>query len=159
MISKAGVVRRYQKAVLQTEKGSVVMDKKLSYKMSIRLFEEDKAFGPGIAVLLHKIDELGSLQKAALSMNMAYSKAWKMITAMERQWGFPLTERETGARHGGGSTLTVRAKLLVDRYDEFMNAARCDIDGLFEEYFSGEWMDRLSRMDEGSDKDQEDLKG
>lgn len=116
------------------------MDKKLSYKMSIRIFGENKAFGPGISLLLHRVDELGSLQKAALSMDMAYSKAWKMIHEMEQQWGFALTERETGGRDGGGSKLTKRGKALLQQYDKFAEAAEKDIDALFESYFSGEWL-------------------
>lgn len=128
------------------------MDKRLSYKMSIRLFEENKAFGPGIAVLLHKVDELGSLQKAALSMDMAYSKAWKMIAAMEKQWGFALTTRETGGRHGGGSSLTTRGKILLGQYDEFMKAARSNVDELFDYYFSKDWLEQLRQMEEKSDE-------
>lgn len=116
------------------------MDKKLSYRMSIRIFGENKAFGPGISVLLHRVDEFGSLQKAALSMDMAYSKAWKMIHEMEQQWGFALTERETGGRDGGGSKLTERGKALLQQYDRFTEAAEKDMDELFENYFSEEWL-------------------
>ena len=28
-------------------------------------------------------------------MNMAYSKAWKMLKGAEKEWGFALTDRET----------------------------------------------------------------
>ncbi|WP_230397636.1 winged helix-turn-helix domain-containing protein [Novisyntrophococcus fermenticellae] len=116
------------------------MNKKISYRMSIRIFGEGKAFGPGISLLLHRVDEFGSLQKAALSMDMAYSKAWKMIHEMEEQWGFALTERETGGRDGGGSKLTERGKALLYQYDRFTEAAGKDTGELFKSYFSEEWL-------------------
>ena len=124
------------------------MDKELFYRMSIRLYGKGKAFGPGIADLLHKVDEFWSLQKAASSMNMAYSKAWKMIKEMEGQWGFALTEREAGGRDGGGSRLTARAKILLRQYDGFIDAAEEEMTKLFESYFSVEWLDKLSMLEE-----------
>lgn len=124
------------------------MNSELFYKMSIRIYGESKAFGPGIALLLHKIDEFGSLQKAASSMNMAYSKAWKMIKEMEGQWGFALTDRETGGRDGGGSVLTARARYLLIQYDKFMKEAEEKLNSLFESCFSDEWLETLKNMKE-----------
>ena len=70
----------------------------LRYGMSIKLYGEDKAFGPGIAELLRNVEKEGSLQGAAQSMNMAYSKAWKILKGAEKEWGLSLTDRETGGR-------------------------------------------------------------
>lgn len=124
------------------------MDKELFYRMSIRLYGKGKAFGPGIAALLHKVDEFGSLQKAASSMNMAYSKAWKMIKEMEEQWGFALTEREAGGRDGGGSRLTARARALLNQYDGFIDTAVEEMNQLFNSYFSSEWLKKLDVLEE-----------
>ena len=44
--------------------------------LTIRIFGEEKCFGPGVAVLLRKVRELHSLRAAAMSIGMAYSKAW-----------------------------------------------------------------------------------
>ena len=47
--------------------------------LAIRLFADDtKAFGPGVATLLHHVDALHSLRAAAAAMGMAYSKAWRI---------------------------------------------------------------------------------
>ena len=81
----------------------------LHYGISLKLYFENKAFGPGMSALLRGVEETGSLQGAAQGMNMAYSKAWKMLKESEKAWGFPLTERETGGKDGGGSTLTRRS--------------------------------------------------
>lgn len=48
---------------------------KLHYGLSLRLYFEEKAFGPGMVALLRAVEKTGSLQRAARSMNMAYSKA------------------------------------------------------------------------------------
>ena len=92
----------------------------LRYGMSIRLYGEDKAFGPGIAELLRNVEKEGSLQGAAQSMNMAYSKAWKILKGAEKEWGLSLTDRETGGRDGGGSTLTPEAREILEHYEAFM---------------------------------------
>ena len=96
----------------------------LHYGISLKLYFENKAFGPGMSVLLRGVESTGSLQGAAQAMNMAYSKAWKMLKESEKAWGFMLTERETGGRDGGGSTLTPQAVRLLETYDAFMAETR-----------------------------------
>ena len=51
----------------------------MTYNLSCRLFTDAKCFGPGVARLLHAVQRLHSLRAAALSMDMAYSKAWTVI--------------------------------------------------------------------------------
>ena len=46
-----------------------------------------------------------------------------------------LTERETGGRDGGGSTLTPQAVRLLEAYDAFMAETRQELDRLFEQHF------------------------
>ena len=50
----------------------------MTYNLTVRLFCGEKCFGPGMAQLLRKVQELHSLRAAAMSMNMAYSKAWTL---------------------------------------------------------------------------------
>ena len=95
--------------------------KSFTYKMSLRIFREEKAFGPGIYELLLNIQETGSLQKAAEKMDMAYSKAWKILKASEEQRGYPLTVRATGGKGGGGSTISPEGERLMERYEGFRN--------------------------------------
>ena len=116
---------------------------RLHYGLTLRLYFEEKAFGPGMVVLLEEVERTGSLQRAARSMNMAYSKAWKMLKVAEKEWGFALTDRETGGKDGGGSTLTPQAKALMKAYAGFRREAEASLDELFEKYFSSE---RLQEM-------------
>lgn len=84
--------------------------------VSVRLFREEKCFGPGPMELLELVGRTGSLHRAAAAMGMAYSKAWKMLGALEAQWGFAMLERRPGGTGGGGSLLTPRAWDLLRRY-------------------------------------------
>jgi molybdate transport system regulatory protein len=71
-------------------------------------------FGPGIAALCRGVMESGSLNKAAKSMGMAYSKAWRIMKESEEGLGFQLLNRD-GAR---GSTLTEEGVRLLEAYDK-----------------------------------------
>ena len=84
--------------------------------VSVRLFREEKCFGSGPMQLLELVGRTGSLHQAAAAMGMAYSKAWKMLGELERQWNFPMLERRPGGTGGGGSLLTPRAWDLLRRY-------------------------------------------
>lgn len=119
------------------------MDDKLRYGVSIKLYGEGKAFGPGIAALLRNVEQTGSLQGAAAAMNMAYSKAWKILKETEKEWGITLTDRETGGRDGGGSTLTPEAREILEHYEAFIKDSRRALDQLFGQHFPVEWMEQM----------------
>ena len=90
----------------------------MNLKMTLRFYVEDnKVFGPGVAQLLHRVQELHSLRAAALSMNMAYSKAWTMLRSAERELGFKLLHSSTGGKGGGGAVLTEEGAQLLARYE------------------------------------------
>lgn len=96
-------------------------------KPSLRLSIENPAsesgsvFGRGIANLCLGVREMGSLNAAAKSMGMAYSKAWRIIKETEAALGIQLLNRD-GAH---GSTLTEEGDKILDSYlelDARMNA-------------------------------------
>ena len=112
------------------------MEQNLHYNVSVRLFAEEKCFGPGIAALLHRVQELHSLRAAAMSMGMAYSKAWTVIKNAESALGFKLLDSTAGGKHGGGATLTPEGKALLTAYDQFCQELRDCGDRLFAEKFA-----------------------
>lgn len=112
------------------------MEKTLHTVLTIRLFTDEKCFGPGIATLLHHIEDLHSLRSASMKMNMAYSKAWTIVRNAEAQLGFKLLHSTTGGRHGGGATLTEEARELLTAYDGFCRELQETADALYEKYFS-----------------------
>lgn len=95
------------------------MEKKLRSVISIRIFAEEKCFGPGIATLLRRVQEHHSLRAAAMSMGMAYSKAWTILKTSEEELGLRLLNSTTGGKHGGGATLTPEAESLLEAYESY----------------------------------------
>ena len=104
----------------------------------ITFFDDNnmKFFGEGPARLMHAIEEHGSLRTAALSMNMAYTKALKILKNAETALGFPLTTRTTGGKSGGGSQLTPKGKEWLCRYEKYRDACIQANQQLYLEFFS-----------------------
>ena len=109
----------------------------MTYKLSCRLFTDAKCFGPGVAVLLRKVRELHSLRAAAMSIGMAYSKAWTILKNAQQSLGFKLLDSTTGGKHGGGARLTPEGETLLDAYDRYCTALRAHAQTLFNETFDG----------------------
>ena len=97
--------------------------------------EGKKFFGEGPARLLHGIEETGSLRSAALSMEMAYTKALMMIKNAETALGFPLVIRNAGGRSGGGSKLTQEGKEWLKTYEAYRDACLQANSKLYMEFF------------------------
>lgn len=97
--------------------------------------EGNKFFGEGPYRLLRLVDETGSLRSAAISMDMAYTKALKMLKRAEEVLGFPLTHRTAGGTSGGGSHLTEQGKEWLKNYEEYRNACISAEQKLFAEFF------------------------
>ena len=96
----------------------------------------EKFFGEGPYRLLSAVEETGSLRGAALSMNMAYSKALKLLNNAEAALGFPLTTRSTGGKDGGGSVLTPQGKEWLKKYEAYRDACIQANQRLYPEFFS-----------------------
>ena len=108
----------------------------MTYNLSCRLFTDAKCFGPGVARLLHAVQRLHSLRAAALSMDMAYSKAWTIIKNSEKALGFSLLDSTTGGKGGGGVALTPEGARLLRAYDTFCSRLHDAADELFQEEFA-----------------------
>lgn len=113
------------------------MDKDLHLKLTVRLYTDDnqRCFGPGIATLLHRVQEHRSLRAAAASMGMAYSKAWRIIRTAEGVFGCKLLSSTIGGQHGGGAVLTDQAVRLLDAYDAYCADVQAYSQSRFEEAF------------------------
>ena len=113
-------------------------DKRLRFALTLRIFSDtEKCFGPGMAELLERVDQMQSLRQATLSMEMAYSKAWRVLKAAERGLGFPLLESSTGGKAGGGARLTEQGRRFLASYRAFEHAVRDYADEAFLEFMGG----------------------
>jgi molybdate transport system regulatory protein len=74
--------------------------------------------GEGRVELLQAIDQLGSIAKAAKSMEMSYLKAWKLVQSMNESSKKPLVIRITGGKGGGGTSLTEHGYKAIKLYHE-----------------------------------------
>lgn len=108
----------------------------------IQLFDEngEKFFGEGPCRLLEQVEQTGSLRCAAASMEMAYSKALKLVKQAEEALGFPLTQRSVGGKDGGGSTLTPEGREFLHKYEAYRDACIQANRELYANYFPGKTM-------------------
>lgn len=94
-----------------------------------------KFFGEGPCRLLRCVEKTGSLRAAAMEMEMAYSKACRILKQAETTLGFPLTSRSTGGKDGGGSILTSEGKQLLRQYEAYRDACVQANLALYRQYF------------------------
>ncbi len=104
-------------------------------KVRLTIYNDDnpksRGFGRGIAMLLDNIQKTGSIKKAAKEMGMAYSKAWKILTEVEKEFDLKLLERK-GHR---GSSLSPQAIFLLSAYKSVLEEINDTADAAFKLHF------------------------
>jgi molybdate transport system regulatory protein len=91
----------------RTEKSVDQDNKRYQLKGRIWIDGPDGTFiGYGRVVLLERIQEFGSITKAAKSMDMSYRHAWRLIDSMNKQAPSPFVVTATGGKGGGGTRVT-----------------------------------------------------
>jgi molybdate transport system regulatory protein len=91
--------------------------------------------------LLAAIGETGSITAAAKVVGLSYKAAWDAVDAMNNLAGVALVVRAAGGKGGGGTTLTARARRLIETY----RALECEHRKFIErassaiEDFAGDW--------------------
>ena len=68
---------------------------------------------------------------------MSYSSGWNVIRTLEGQLNRTRILRSQGGAGGGNSSRTDDGKLLLDRYDAYVDALREKAGELFAAYFGG----------------------
>ena len=102
-------------------KSKTILKKKVSYKVTGTLWIEcagERFFGPGRAELLQKIDETGSINKAAGLMKMSYKKAWDLVNDMNAQFTGPLVISSRGGKGGGNAVVTPKGLQVIQKYQK-----------------------------------------
>ena len=114
------------------------MDMDLHLKLTIRMYTDDnqRCFGPGIATLLERVRVHKSLRAAAASMEMAYSKAWRIIRTAVGVFGCKLLSSTIGGSHGGGAVLTPQAERLLAAYADYQAQVEAFAQEKFRESFA-----------------------
>lgn len=104
----------------------------------LSLMREGKLFDQNGALLLHMLSCTGTVKGACEKMGISYSKAWKLIAALEENLGFALIERQPGGEYGGGSHLTAQGERLLHAYEEYAAKVRQFANEAFFEFFPAE---------------------
>lgn len=112
------------------------MEHELHANLTVRIFTDRKCFGPGVAELLRRVREMHSLRAAALSMNMAYSKAWTILRTAQEGLGFKLLHSTTGGKNGGGAVLTAEGEQMLTAYERYCESLDNYARTLFAETFA-----------------------
>ncbi|MFC2048311.1 winged helix-turn-helix domain-containing protein [Chloroflexota bacterium] len=93
----------------------------LGYAVRGRIWVEKDGelyMGWGRAILLERIDELGSIAAAARSMKLGYRNAWLWVDAVNRLAPAPLVEKIFGGVGGRHTRLTEEGRKAVRHYKE-----------------------------------------
>lgn len=92
------------------------------------------ALGPGMAELLERVSQQGSIRSAAASMGMSYRKAWLLIQEMQDTFNGAIVTTEIGGSDGGGTKLTELGADLLKTYRRIegraARAAEADLESL-----------------------------
>lgn len=81
---------------------------------------ESVYFGMGRVLLLDRIEEHGSLRKAAESLGMSYRAAWGKLRATEKTLGLVLVE--TAGTKRGGYRLTAEGQRFRKKFKKWFDA-------------------------------------
>jgi molybdate transport system regulatory protein len=87
--------------------------------IAVRLFlklDAETRIGHGKVALLEAIAETGSISAAGRATGMTYRRAWELIDQLNKVFGRPLVEAQSGGSGGGGARLTDLGREVVTRY-------------------------------------------
>jgi len=108
---------------------------KVRVKIWIEDEEKNLIFGGGKTEVLELIDETGSISKAAQRVGMNYKKAWTHIKILENNIEDDLVNTNKGQGEQSGSSLTPKAREVIQRYKTLQNDIKKYADDRFKELF------------------------
>ncbi|NPD46800.1 MULTISPECIES: winged helix-turn-helix domain-containing protein [unclassified Lentimicrobium] len=106
----------------------------LRYKLWLSAVSGEGIIEENTYAILKAIDEMGSLKSAAEHLGVSYRKAWGDIKNSEELLGYNLTEKYRGGVGGGASTLTPKAKNLLEAYDTLHKKMDNAIEDAYEDF-------------------------
>ncbi len=106
--------------------------------VDVSLMREGKLFDRNAAMLLHLVEGSGTVKDACERAGISYSKAWKMLSSIESNFGMALIQRQPGGESGGSSRLTDEGRELLKKYEQYTDEVKRFANEAFERYFSDE---------------------
>jgi molybdate transport repressor ModE-like protein len=108
---------------------------KVRVKIWIEDEEKNLIFGGGKTEVLELIDETGSISKAAQRVGMNYKKAWTHIKILEKHIEDDLVNTNKGQGEFSGSSLTPKAREVIQTYKILQHDIKKYADARFKELF------------------------
>lgn len=91
---------------------------------------ENRFLGGDRIELLEKIDELGSITKAAKVVGISYKTAWDTVNMINNLAEKPLVDRSAGGKGGGGTRLTAEGIKVIEQFKTIQEEHRKFLDNL-----------------------------
>ncbi|MDR2393852.1 MAG: LysR family transcriptional regulator [Treponema sp.] len=116
----------------------VILEKKVKPVAKVFLVTpgtEASFCGPGMIKLLMAIKQTGNVRQACETMEMSYSKGWKLLKGLEAWIGFPLTVRRQGGKGGGEAYLTAKGCAFLEKHQAFLRECQHAVQHVFERYY------------------------
>lgn len=113
-------------------------NKNINYDAKIKIiFDKNSsvAFGPGVAKIMALVEKTNNLSEAYRLMGLSSSKGWRIIKQVEKELGFPLFVSEIGGRGGGSTKLSKEGKVLLRKYQSFIEELNIEGKRLFKKHF------------------------
>jgi len=124
-------------------------------KVKVKIWIEDDnqnlIFGGGKTEVLEYIDETGSISKAAQKVGMNYKKAWSHIKILENNIQEDLVFTHKGQGELSGSSLTPKAREVIQRYKILQYDIKKYADKRYEELFFKDNIEILSAKEHKND--------
>lgn len=112
---------------------------RLNLSDNLCLYRDDNKFlGADRIRLLEKIDELGSITKAAKAVGICYKTAWDTVSTINNLAEEPLVDSLTGGKGGGGTRLTTTGKEIVTQFNLIQQELRRHLDTMEEKLGNSE---------------------
>jgi molybdate transport system regulatory protein len=115
--------------VLTLKKNKSVHETGISGSLWLRRRECEFLGGDRIN-LLEKIDELGSITRAAKAVGISYKTAWDTVNLVNNLAEKPLVERIAGGKGGGGTSLTVEGIKVIKQFKTIQEEHQKFLDNL-----------------------------
>jgi len=120
---------------------------KVKVKIWIKDDNKNLIFGGGKTEVLELIDETGSISKAAQRVGMNYKKAWSHIKILENNIEDALVYTNKGQGELSGSSLTPKAREVIQTYKILQYDIKKYADERFKELFLKDNKEILSTKD------------
>ena len=92
---------------------------KVKLKLNVLDENEKVVIGPGTLMLLDRINEYKSINKASKSLNLSYVKALRLLKRFEERTGKRMLLKKRGGFERGGTELTNFAQKYLQEYRLF----------------------------------------